>query len=327
MGDFVFEEAETLFKHGAIAGIAGSLEIAEDSSALEMEIFELSLLFEFGWGLGSLLGETLAFFEQVLRVVGIFGSPASCHRINTWGRCGRFPWGPAMDLGMGESVSTLQRKLVAALPVEQRQSATRMSRCFHLDAPGWYQDTDRPRHLPAVTDAVLHDQRIRVRYSSWERESTKTLEPLGLVLKGGRWYLVATSTRPRNNPSTYRVDQIVGMTVLDQRFERPDDFDLAEYWNGSIQSFKERLRSGTAVIHVSVDGSEHYRQLTGERPLVVGEPVDGRSTAIVPMESIAHAHGLLLQLGAEVEVIEPVELRAAMATTARALTTLYGLTA
>ena len=130
--------------------------------------------------------------------------------------------GPAMDLGMGESVSTLQRKLVAALPVEQRQSATRMSRCFHLDAPGWYQDTDRPRHLPAVTDAVLHDQRIRVRYSSWERESTKTLEPLGLVLKGGRWYLVATSTRPRNNPSTYRVDQIVGMTVLDQRFERPD---------------------------------------------------------------------------------------------------------
>ena len=235
--------------------------------------------------------------------------------------------GPAMDLGMGESVSTLQRKLVAALPVEQRQSATRMSRCFHLDAPGWYQDTDRPRHLPAVTDAVLHDQRIRVRYSSWERESTKTLEPLGLVLKGGRWYLVATSTRPRNNPSTYRVDQIVGMTVLDQRFERPDDFDLAEYWNGSIQSFKERLRSGTAVIHVSVDGSEHYRQLTGERPLVVGEPVDGRSTAIVPMESIAHAHGLLLQLGAEVEVIEPVELRAAMATTARALTTLYGLTA
>lgn len=79
VGDFVFEEAETLFEHGAIAGVAGDLEVVEDAGALEMEIFELTLLFELGWSLWGLLREALALVLQVLGVVGIFGCPASCH--------------------------------------------------------------------------------------------------------------------------------------------------------------------------------------------------------------------------------------------------------
>ncbi len=235
--------------------------------------------------------------------------------------------GPAMDLGMGGSVTTLRRKLVAALPAEQRQSATRMSRCFLFDAPGWYQDTERPAHLPAVTDAVLNGHRIRIRYSSWERQSTKTLEPYGLVLKGGRWYLVAGSTRKNRTPSTYRIDQIVDITSLDQPFEPPSGFDLAAYWNDSVRSFKERLRSGTAVIKLSANGAEHYRQATGEHPAVIDRSSDGWATAIAPIESIGHARGVFLQLGAEVEVLEPAELRAAMAAAVHELAALYQLTA
>ena len=79
MRDFVFEEAEAFFEYGAVAGVAGDLEVVENAGALEMEILEFTLLFELGWGLWSLLGEAFAFVLQVLRVVGIFGCPASCH--------------------------------------------------------------------------------------------------------------------------------------------------------------------------------------------------------------------------------------------------------
>jgi predicted DNA-binding transcriptional regulator YafY len=231
--------------------------------------------------------------------------------------------GPAADLGMGGSVSTLRRKLVAALPAEQRRSATRMSQRFHLDAPGWYQDTDRPPHLAAVTDAVLTERRVRVRYSSWERVSTKTLEPYGLVLKGGRWYLIAVASRPHSRPSTYRVDQIVDIAPLDQTFSRPDDFDLAACWSESVRSFRDRLRSGTAVIKLSPNGQVRYRQLTSEAAVATGESAGVWVTATVPIESIDHAHGLLLQLGADVEVVEPIALRALIAATARQLADLY----
>ena len=138
-----------------------------------------------------------------------------------------------------------------------------------------------------MTDAVLNGHRIRIRYSSWERQSTKTLEPYGLVLKGGRWYLVAGSTRKNRTPSTYRIDQIVDITSLDQPFEPPSGFDLAAYWNDSVRSFKERLRSGTAVIKLSANGAEHYRQATGEHPAVIDRSSDGWATAIAPINPSA----------------------------------------
>lgn len=231
--------------------------------------------------------------------------------------------GLATDLGMGGSVATLRHKLVAALPAEQRGPANRMSQRFHLDAPGWYQEIDRPIHLAAITEAVLTERRIRVRYSSWERESTKTLDPYGLVLKAGRWYLIAATSRAPGRPSTYRVDQIVGLEVHDDMFVRPDGFDLAGSWNESVRSFRGRLRAGTALVKFSPNGQVLYRQLTSEPLEPVGDAEDGWVTASVAIESISHAHGFLLQFGADVVVLEPVELGALIAATAHRLVDLY----
>jgi predicted DNA-binding transcriptional regulator YafY len=231
--------------------------------------------------------------------------------------------GLASDLGMGGSVSTLRHKLVAALPAEQRQTATRMSRSFHLDAPGWYQHIERPKHLAAVTGAVLNERKVRVRYESWERESTKTLEPYGLVLKGGNWYLIAASARKNGRTATYRVDHIRDIETLDDTFSRPDDFDLAKYWTESVIAFRERARTETAVLKFSVSGLARYRQLTKDQSISAGEFVDGWATATVAIESVGDAYDLLMQLGAEVEAIEPAELRTMMVSTAQILASVY----
>jgi predicted DNA-binding transcriptional regulator YafY len=55
-----------------------------------------------------------------------------------------------------------------------------------------------------------------------------------------------------------------------------------------------------------------------------GEPAgDGWVTATLPIESTEHAESVLLRLGAEVEVLGPSELRARLATVARALVARY----
>jgi predicted DNA-binding transcriptional regulator YafY len=231
--------------------------------------------------------------------------------------------GLATDLGMGGSVSTLRHKLVAALPAEQRQSATRMSRSFHLDAPGWYQHIERPKHLAALTGAVLNELRVRVLYDSWERQSTKTLDPYGLVLKGGRWYLIAASARKNGRTSTYRVDHILGIEPLDETFTRPTDFDLAKYWTESVSTFRERMRSETAVIRLTAGGLDRYRHLTKDQNISVGDAVDGWFTATVAVEDVEQAHGLMLQLGTDAEALEPPELRSRMVSTAQGLANLY----
>jgi len=49
----------------------------------------------------------------------------------------------------------------------------------------------------------------------------------------------------------------------------------------------------------------------------------GWITAVIPIESLQHAHGELLRLGADAEVMGPAELRERLQLTATALARLY----
>ncbi len=105
--------------------------------------------------------------------------------------------GPAHELGLGSEVAAAWLKLTASLPPELRDRATRIQQRFHLDAPGWYAEPDATPALAAAADAVWRERRIHVHYHRWREPAdvVRTLDPYGLVLKAGRWYLVAASTR------------------------------------------------------------------------------------------------------------------------------------
>ena len=112
----------------------------------------------------------------------------------------------AAELGLGTAAASAELKLQAALPAELRDRAARIRERFHLDTPGWYSDGDSSPYLPAVADAVWNQRRIEVRYRRWAAPTnvTRTLDPHGVVLKAGRWYLVA---RSGEDFRTYRVNQ------------------------------------------------------------------------------------------------------------------------
>ncbi|GIH90998.1 helix-turn-helix transcriptional regulator [Planobispora siamensis] len=236
--------------------------------------------------------------------------------------------GPAAELGLGALAAAAELKIEAALPRELREGSRSVREHFHLDAPGWYYDGDRVPHLPDVADAVWNRRVIQVLYSRWAEPSEvdRTLEPYGLVLKAGKWYLVA---RCEGMMRTYRVNQILTLRVTGETFERPGDFDLAGHWSAYLADFRSRLFQGRATVRLSPAGRERIAQLMGSA--VVGAvdetagPPDARGwvTAGVPIESLTHARTEFLKLGAEVEVLEPAELRARMAETAHALAALY----
>ncbi|NEB74603.1 WYL domain-containing protein, partial [Streptomyces sp. SID14478] len=50
---------------------------------------------------------------------------------------------------------------------------------------------------------------------------------------------------------------------------------------------------------------------------------DGWTRARIPIESVAHAHDEFLRLGADIEVLEPVQLRKRITATAAGLAKLY----
>ncbi|MGH8922104.1 MAG: helix-turn-helix transcriptional regulator, partial [Actinomycetes bacterium] len=229
----------------------------------------------------------------------------------------------------GSLLAATQLKLLAALPPDLRERAARIRDRFHLDAPGWLRDTDAPPNLPVVADAVWAQHRLEVRYERANRAIVeRVLEPLGLVLKAGTWYLVASVPADSRGPRTYRVSRMHAAAVLDVRFERPAGFDLETHWGGYQREYEQRIFHGTATIRLTEPGRQ-LLFLIGSAAARAGHAAmsdpdaDGWTSTTVPIESVRHAQHALLQLGPDVEVIGPPELRALVADSARATAARY----
>ncbi|MFJ2952074.1 helix-turn-helix transcriptional regulator [Streptomyces sp. NPDC087226] len=221
--------------------------------------------------------------------------------------------GAAAELGLGEALAAAQLKLRAALPEPLREHAGRIQERFLLDAPGWYGGgTDRTPHLSAVAAAVWERRALLLRYRRWRapEEIERRVEPYGLVLKAGRWYLVAAGP---SGLRTYRVDQILGLRPL-EKFAARGGFDLAAYWTSQLAGFRARLYTAEALVRLTPEGA---------RRLGVTPTSDGWTEARIPIESIDHAHGEFLRLGTDIDVMAPAELRDRIAATVRALAARY----
>ncbi|MER5207291.1 WYL domain-containing protein [Streptomyces sp. NPDC002825] len=229
--------------------------------------------------------------------------------------------GAAEGLGLGPHFADAQLKLRAALPAVLREHVDRLRGRFHIDAPGWYDEGDEAPFLPEVADAVRSGRALQVRYRRWKEPTDvdRRLEPYGLVLKAGRWYLVAGP-----GPRTYRVDQILALTVTDEEAAVPVGFDLAAHWRGSQEDFHQRLHQGEAVVRISPRGAARLTGAAARALAATGTPEpDGWTRATLPVETPEHAHDTFLGLGAEVEVLAPEDLRDRIAATVRTLAARY----
>jgi predicted DNA-binding transcriptional regulator YafY len=206
--------------------------------------------------------------------------------------------GPAAELGLGGELAGARLKVLAALPQELQERATRAQRLFHLDTRGWFRAEDRVPHLPELAAALWSGCRIRIRYREGRRVVQRTLDPLGLVVKGGAWYLVAHRSAGMR---VYRVSRVVSVRRLAEELHRPGGFDLAAYWEQWSREFEE----ARPRVEVSLRNRE------------------GNET-VVAYEDLGAAYRALLHRGRDAEVIAPPELRERIAATVRELAAVYG---
>ncbi|EHR53240.1 putative transcriptional regulator [Saccharomonospora marina XMU15] len=221
-------------------------------------------------------------------------------------------------LGLGTAVSSAHAKLSATLPASLREQAQHLAQRFHLDAPGWFRREDDAEHLAAVARAVWAQTRTLVAYRTGERTVERVLDPLGLVLKAGVWYLVARADG--ESVRTYRVARIIATQPLAERFQRPTDFDLASWWERSSATFERSLQRARVSVRLSPAGVRALPNVLDADVAVTaleqaGPPAeDGWTDVELPLEDDAWiAAGQLLALGCEVEISHPEAVRAAFA--------------
>jgi len=238
--------------------------------------------------------------------------------------------GPAAQLGLADLLSTARLKLLAALPANVHPNAERIAARFHLDPAGWFRGEDRLASLKPVAQAVWSGHYLTLNYrpAGDAEPYPRKLGPLGLVLKGGVWYLVAQSGRAIR---TYRVANIADAEITAEPFARPASFDLPEYWRKASSEYEAGLYRDRAEVRVSPLGASLLERLgpaVAEAVAMTASSPDpeGWVRCAVPIESLRAGVRDLMCLGEDVEVIGPKALREAMVATLQSMSRRHAAT-
>ncbi|MER6618198.1 helix-turn-helix transcriptional regulator [Streptomyces xantholiticus] len=234
--------------------------------------------------------------------------------------------GALRDMGLEDAASAARLKVSAALLPSFSNAPESAAGRFHLDAPGWYQEPETPELLPVIAEAVWDDRRIRATYRRRDTEVERELEPYGLVLKAGVWYLCA---RAEGGFRVYRMDRFSSVSADGEPFDRDPAFDLPAFWEERAAQFARSILRAEAVVRLTGDGARRLPYVTDRaaalEALAAADAPDaeGRVTCTLPVESLDVAYTQLLALGPEVEVLAPAELRERFARTTARLGELY----
>lgn len=233
--------------------------------------------------------------------------------------------GPVAELGLGRVFADARLKVLAALPPELQERAERSAQVFHLDTRGWFRGEDKTPHLPKLASAVWQGRRIRTRYREGTKTVQRTLDPLGLVLKAGAWYLVAHRSVGMR---VYRVSRFASVRVTDDLFERPADFELAAFWREWSEHFERGRPRFDVELRLRRVALRYLRPLIHPdgRPLL-DEAREGDPGEVIeltlPFENPDYAYRELLTFSADVEVLGPPDLRARLVRAAQEVIALY----
>jgi predicted DNA-binding transcriptional regulator YafY len=221
-------------------------------------------------------------------------------------------------------VKAALRKLVRALPASFRASAETAASAVVVDPVGWDTPTRTarpPEYLDAVQRAVVESQQVELGYvARGGATTTRVVHPLGLASKGSSWYLVADTEAGLR---TFRVDRMTAVEPTGDSVVRPEGFDLDEAW----RLIADEVDQKRAPLRVRAKAAPRIVQLLrwtlGTRVRIGPTGADG----MVEVELRGHhphaIAGEIAGFGADLEVLEPQEVRAHLARIGRELQERY----
>lgn len=229
------------------------------------------------------------------------------------------------------------RKLVRALPEPFRESAQTAADSVVIDPGSWGRSaaTARPTHLGALQAAIVGREQVRLGYSDRTRTPTvRVVHPLGLVVKGSVWYLVAGTDAGRR---TFRVGRVTSVEPTGEPAERPPDFDLAAAWQ-QVVAHVDELRSPHQVDALAdVDLVAPLRWIFDRQFEVVDttsddtdndRPADRDGTTQMAVrlggQSLERICGQIAGFGTRITVLGPPEARDQLKRIGRELLSTYG---
>ncbi|CAI6084669.1 helix-turn-helix transcriptional regulator [Cohnella sp. JJ-181] len=124
-------------------------------------------------------------------------------------------------------------------------------------------------------------------------------------------------------PRTYRVSRLAAVELLEERFEVPDDFDLAHWWERSMARFRRELPVYPVRLLVRGDVWARFSREIYVRVKTAADEADGWKETEADFHTPDSALAILLGYGASIRVLSPLALARSVFSEAKALLALY----
>jgi predicted DNA-binding transcriptional regulator YafY len=178
--------------------------------------------------------------------------------------------------------------------------------------------------LEPIYQSLFEGQQLEITYRSRGSQKTRTwrANPLALVMREGVIYLLVT-IEPYTDLRQIVAHRIRFASVIDQAVNEPEGFDLDSYIDSGAFSYVE---SGPIrlVIRLEAYAAEHILESPISNDQISRILNDGRVEITASAVDTLQLRWWLNGFGEVVEVMEPLELRKAMADQARAVARMYG---
>jgi predicted DNA-binding transcriptional regulator YafY len=235
---------------------------------------------------------------------------------------------PLLGTHYWQGIESFWNKVREALPESVWEHYERHRRAVHvLGAPA----KDYARHegmLRTINRAILQHRVLDVSYAAAGKPPLqRRLEPYGIAVYQSSLYVVAAATEiedPQDRIRHWKLDRFQSVVALDEYFKPDPDIDLERWLGKSIGIF-----SGEAASEVKIRLSTRAATWVREDPWHPEqrweEQADGSGVVSVPAAHPRELMPRVLALGAEAEVIEPVEFREVIAEEVRKLADAYAV--
>lgn len=164
---------------------------------------------------------------------------------------------------------------------------------------------DRPE-LPVVRSAVSSRSLLDFDY----RGERRTVEPWGVLLRGGFWYLVGHD-RLRSAKRTFRIDRIDGEIGVGESnsFERPHDFDPRTAFPADPKQIGHAIDDAVeATVRIAAVRAPAIERELGQARIVTRHP-DGSIDVRVPATNLDAFRSWVLGLVDQAVVLDPPDVR------------------
>jgi predicted DNA-binding transcriptional regulator YafY len=225
-------------------------------------------------------------------------------------------WGRLYQAGARGALA----KLDNVLPDEQRREVAWARQNVLSIGTNWTDPNLAMPFVEQLRDAIYEQQRVRMRYRgrSQAAPAPRELDPYRLVSRWGRQYCIGYCHQ-RQAVRTFRLDRIVELTLLDQTFTEPVDFNLQAYLASDPffqPAVQVRLRFGPEAAVVAQDNRAFWTSIE-EQP-------DGAIVVTFEAADREAAAGMVLRVGFPAAILEPAGLLELVRQQARALSAHFG---